>query len=109
MLPADAADVAAFPISFTIPIAANVSPRLSACFSPNMFFTIFSAVHIKDIHIIDKNIFANDGPVLNKSNVVDTNTKYITTWNGWIKTLNINSLIHVFNACAWPSFILSIE
>ena len=35
--------------------------------------------------------------------------KNVTQWNGWIKTLNANSLNHMFNACEFPSPILSTE
>ena len=98
-----------FPISLTKCIAANVSPKLWDWSNPKIFFTIFSAVHINDIQITDKNIFANDGDVLNMLNALETKTKYIIMWKGWINTANINSFIQVFKACAWPSFILSIE
>ena len=79
------------------------APAVDAFSNPKNFLNSFSAGVMNASAII-----ANIGFLAANSTAELTNIVYIIKWNGCNSALNMYSLIHISNACAFPSFSLSI-
>ena len=103
-----------FPITVPINAASPTAVPILFASIPNIFLTIPSEVIINDKKYIPINIFAippsSPGllPAINFAPILPI-AKYVIQWNGWINILYANSFNQEFNACDFPSPILSIE
>ena len=76
---------------------------------PKISLTIFSDCNINERKYNPINISPKLSFLSNSCVPMLPNAKYVIQWNGWINIVYENSFNHAFNACDFPSPILSIE